>query len=99
MFITNQTNWGLIIFFLALFFSDAYFSVISGCYKDGWGPTIGALIGIICGAMWFELFHQSKLSQLLYFNDLTSNKESCSRPQKQNFKCSVYKDGQLVGTM
>jgi hypothetical protein len=99
MFITNQTNWGLIIFFLSLFCSDAYFSIQSGCYKDGWGPAIGAIIGIICGIMWFELFYQTQLSELLYFNDLTSNKESCSRPQKQNFKCSVFKDGKLVGTM
>ena len=99
MFITNQTNWGLVIFFISLFISDAYYSVISGCYKDGWGPAIGAIIGIICGIMWFELFYQTKLSELLYFNDLNSNKESCSRPQKQNFKCSVFKDGKLVGTM
>jgi len=99
IFITNQTNWGLVIFFLSLFVSDAYYSVISGCYKDGWGPALGAIIGILCGIMWFELFYQSELSELLYFNDLNSNKESCSRPQKQNFKCSVFKDGKLVGTM
>lgn len=99
MFISNQPNWGLVIFFISLFCADAYFSIKHNCYANYWGPAMGAIIGIICGIMWFELFYQTKLSELLYFNDLTSNKESCSRPQKQNFKCSVFKDGKLVGTM
>ena len=33
---------------------------------------------------------------LLFFNDLTSNNVVCKRPTNQTFKCSVYKNGQVI---
>ena len=33
---------------------------------------------------------------LLYFSGVRSNKTYCSKPDKTNFKCSVYKNGQLI---
>ena len=36
-------------------------------------------------------------TSILFINELTSNKEVCTRPSKQQFKCKVYKDGTLIG--
>jgi hypothetical protein len=39
-------------------------------------------------------------SKYLVFSDgdtSSSNSEKCSMPSKQKFKCSVYKNGELVG--
>ena len=33
---------------------------------------------------------------LLYFGKYTSNNVQCSKPSKQTFKCSVYKNGRLI---
>ena len=33
----------------------------------------------------------------LFFNELSSDKETCSMPTKQKFKCAVYKNGELIG--
>jgi hypothetical protein len=35
---------------------------------------------------------------LLFTTDTPSNKVACYRPSKQQFKCSVYKNGELIGT-
>jgi hypothetical protein len=38
-------------------------------------------------------------SKFLFFNEESSNKEFCTQPSTQTFKCKVYKDGQLVGSI
>jgi hypothetical protein len=40
----------------------------------------------------------SKFNNYLYINEINTNKEVCSMPTKQQFKCSVYKNGELVGS-
>ena len=43
------------------------------------------------------LIDHLKMTDLQYFNGV-SGKEACSRPQKQTFRCNVYKNGQLITT-
>jgi hypothetical protein len=62
------------------------------------GSILGGLVGLILGATWFSVFHHSGYDSLLYFDELTSNRIACSRPSKQTFKCSVYKNGQLISS-
>jgi len=38
------------------------------------------------------------LKDYLVFNEVSSSKEVCTMPKKQTFKCSVYKNGELVGS-
>jgi hypothetical protein len=38
------------------------------------------------------------LGDYLIFNEVSSTKEVCTVPKKQTFKCSVYKNGELVGS-
>jgi hypothetical protein len=54
----------------------------------------------ILGGMFFGfvscfLMHMGGSSKYLFFSELSS-KEICSVPQKQKFKCSVFKNGELV---
>lgn len=39
------------------------------------------------------------LEQYLFLQDLISDATICSMPSKQTFKCSVYKNGKLIGNM
>jgi hypothetical protein len=55
---------------------------------------VGGLFGSIFAVL---LFYSDKIS-LLFINELNSNKEVCSVPSKQHFKCSILKDGQIIGS-
>ena len=62
------------------------------------GIIFCALTGFLLGAIWYTIFHSAGYDSLLYFDELQSNAVRCSRPEKQTFKCSVYKNGQLIST-
>lgn len=66
---------------------------------DGIGTFTGTFIGITYGILCFYLIYSIGGDSMLYFSTSSSNKEYCSRPKKQQFKCSVYKNGQVISTM
>ena len=96
MFHRHEPNIGLVIFLLFLYFLNA------GCriwYKCNGKLDILAstIIGGLMGLVQYGLISLSdNPSQYLFLDDFTSNKESCSRPSNQVFKCAVYKNGQLI---
>ena len=61
------------------------------------------LLGIVIGAMYGWVCYMSlkaiNLERLMYYNIGSSNNVYCSKPKEQSFKCSVYKNGQLISTM
>jgi hypothetical protein len=93
----NYYNIPIIITLLSLFALDSFTKISYLCTNYG-GVALGALVGIIGGSLWYSMFHSMNLDELLYFNELSSNKVMCKRPTKQTFKCSVYKNGKLVST-
>jgi hypothetical protein len=58
---------------------------------------IGSVLGIVITVL---LFKNKNTRNLLFVNELTSgsNKEVCSMANKQTFKCSVYKNGELLAS-
>ena len=58
--------------------------------------VIGNLIGGGLGVGYFFAFWATNNKNMLFIDDVTSNKVSCNRPSKQTFKCAVYKNGQLI---
>ena len=56
------------------------------------GLCLGAVISGI-------IMYGSTLKSYLYINEINSNKEVCSMPSKQQFKCRVFKDGTLIGNI
>ena len=95
MILANQMNIPMIIVLGLLYMGDAVTRVIRGCL----GPLnvfLGTLIGGLLGAGYASAFYYTKNGNLLYFNEIISNNVVCSRPQKQKFKCAIYKNGELV---
>jgi len=37
--------------------------------------------------------------KFLFFNEVSSTMDKCSMPNNQTFKCSVYKNGELIGSV
>lgn len=95
MFLANQVNIGMIVILGLLFMGDAVTKIIRGCL----GPLnvfLGTLIGGLLGVGYASAFYYTKNGNLLFFNEIISNNVVCSRPQKQKFKCAIYKNGELV---
>lgn len=57
---------------------------------------IGNLLGAALGVGYFFAFWATNNKNMLFTDDIISNKVSCQRPSKQTFKCAVYKNGQLI---
>jgi len=93
----NQMNYMILASLLCLLVMDGITKVNKRCTTVG-GSLIGALVGFMLGALWYTLFHISGLDSLLYFDELQSNRVVCNRPSKQSFKCSVYKNGELISS-
>jgi hypothetical protein len=93
----NQMNFSVISALCILFAMDAVTRITGKCTTVS-GTVIGGLVGVIFGTIWYTVFHAVGADYLLYFDELESNNVVCSKPSKQKFKCSVFKNGQLISS-
>ncbi len=90
-------NFPLLILLLIMYAIDCVMKTSNRCTSPV-GVILGSFIGLIWGLVWYYMI-QAQNPELLYYDDLISNKIACSRPSQQQFKCSVYKNGQLLQTL
>lgn len=99
MFISNNINYYMLLFFIIYFIFDLLIKLSNNCIPSQRALSflIGDCIGGIgLGAAISSLMYSSSLQKYLFINTAGSNKEVCSMASKQTFKCSVYKNGELV---
>ena len=53
---------------------------------------------IVIGMGWVILI-SNIMPSMLYSTDYISDKQVCSMPSEQKFKCKVYKNGELISTV
>ncbi len=94
----NQMNYGIVAFIAVILIVDGITKVSNFCTPVA-GVVLGSILGGLLGYMWYALFKATGNESLLYFNETLSNSAVCSVPKKQTFKCSVFKNGQLVDTL
>jgi hypothetical protein len=97
MLMNDILNLPLLILLLILYAVDTVIKTGNKCTTPI-GIVLGSFVGLIWGLLWYFLI-QSQNPELLYYDDLISNKIACSRPTQQQFKCSVYKNGELLKTL
>ena len=56
------------------------------------------LYGVLSAALTVIILVSAGLTDKLFTEDLVSDATVCSMPSKQSFKCSVYKNGELVSS-
>ena len=93
----KQMNYAVLGFLLCLLGIDVVTKVQNKCTTYA-GSILGGLLGFLLGTLWYIFFHGAGFDSLLYFDELRSDNVVCSRPTKQTFKCSVFKNGELVSS-
>jgi hypothetical protein len=96
--IYNDWNIVAVLMFVALFTVDATVRLKSDCSTRS-GVAVGGLGGLIMGIFMYFVFSWVGLSKFLYFNNSSSNNTYCTKPTKQNFKCYVYKNGNIISSI
>jgi hypothetical protein len=94
----KQINYAMIATILFLFGLNASVNLAKGCNKMD-GIFLGVLSGILLGMCWYGIFHSAGYDTLLYYPEMQSNNVICKRPSEQTFKCSVYKNGEIISTL
>lgn len=95
MIYNEQMNYIVLLFLISLFLIDSFTKIQNKCSDMG-GVATGTLVGFILGSLWYSILSASGNNSLLYFNEFVSNNVVCNRPSNQTFRCSVYKNGQLI---
>ncbi len=97
MTLNGIMNFPLLILLLMLYAIDSVVKIRNFCTTYV-GVALGSMLGILWGLTWYFLI-STQNKNLLYYDDLLSNKVACSRPSQQQFKCAVYKNGELLKTL
>jgi hypothetical protein len=97
----NIINYGILGFFLAYIALDLFIKSQLNCIRLFSSLVIvDILSGLFLGAVISGIImYGSTLKSYLYINEINNNKEVCSMPSKQQFKCRVFKDGTLIGNI
>jgi hypothetical protein len=91
-------NYPLLLLLFILYGIDTVIRFYLECTKFGY-VLLGGLCGSIVAVGWYFVLSSTGNKQLLYYNNFLSNKQTCSKPSKEKFKCSVFKNGQLLQTI
>jgi hypothetical protein len=98
----TQMNIGLLLLLILYAILDIMIKKNLGCFQykavNFMGLFFNVLGGSIAGYIVVTILYALNLSNYLYFNMLTSNAMTCSVPKKQTFKCTVYKNGQVMSS-
>lgn len=99
MFSNNAPNFWIFIALLVYFFMDMFIKLYKGCIINTGDLYLNILMGLTVSALIVTLMYTGGSGKYLFFNEVSSNKEICYQPKTQTFKCSVFKDGTLVGSI
>jgi len=92
---SNNFNWSLLIFILVLLGIDTSSRLYNHC-TTFLGTGLGLLLGGILSFGYYAIIKETQPDLLYFINSKSSNNVACSKPSKQTFKCSVYKNGKLI---
>lgn len=97
MYNNNDWNYYVIFGFLAMFAIDSIYKLQHGIKNIG--VVLGAVTGAFFSLLCCFIIYQAGGDKLLYYNTISSNNVYCSKPKKQQFKCYVYKNGEIISTV
>ena len=97
MFSNGSPNFWVFSGLLVYFFLDMFIKMYKKCTVQMGDLFLNVLLGLASSGLIVSLMYAGGSGKYLFFNEISSNKEICSMPKKQTFKCKMYKNGELVG--
>ena len=97
MFIYAKYNFLVMSFLLIYLVVICAINVKDGCMIGGTVVT-NMLAAFILVVLSVGLLMMTNNAKLLFVDDLASDATFCSMPSQQSFKCSVYKNGELISS-
>jgi len=97
---TNSMNYGVIALFVAYILLDLFIKKSYLCISGFLSSLVltNVLSGMFLGVCITLMMYTTELKTYLYMNEVNSNREVCSMPSNQTYRCNVYKNGELVGS-
>lgn len=99
MFSNGSVNYWVFISLITYFFMDIFIKIYKNCIIKTGDLFLNVLLGATSAALIVTLMYVGGSGKYLFFNEVSSNKEMCYQPSKQNFKCLMYKDGTLISEL
>jgi len=99
MFSNNSVNYWVFVSLITYFFLDIFVKMYKKCILQMGDLFLNVLLGVASAAAIVTLMYTGGSGKYLFFNEISSDKEMCSQPSTQTFKCSLYQDGTLVSEL
>jgi hypothetical protein len=99
MFSNGDPNFWIFTVIISYFFLDLFIKAYKKCIINTGEIFVSILSGTALSALIVSLMYAGGSGKYLFFNEVSSSKELCYKPKNQTFKCSVYKNGELVGNI
>ena len=99
MFSNGSVNYWIFILLITYFFMDMFVKLYKNCIIKTGDLFLNVLLGAASSALIVTLMYAGGSGKYLFFNEVSSDKEMCYQPSKQNFKCLMYKDGTLISEL
>ena len=96
MFSNDSVNIPTIISLIVYSLIDMFIKIYNSCIKNTGDLFLNVMAGLTSAAIFVAMMYAGGSGKYLFFNEVSSNKEICSQPKKQTFKCSLYRNGELI---
>ena len=99
MFSNGSPNFIIFSVLLVYFFLDIFIKLYKKCSIQMGDLFLNVLLGTASSAILVTLMYVGGSGKYLFFNEISSDKEMCYQPKQQTFKCNLFKNGELVGSL
>jgi hypothetical protein len=99
MFSNGAANLWVFVSLVAYACVDIFIKVYKNCIPKMSDLFLNFLMGLASGAAIVSFMYIGGSGKYLFFNEVSSNKDVCYKPKEETFKCQVFKDGTLVGSI
>jgi hypothetical protein len=96
MFSYGATNLPVFISLVSYFLIDMFIKLYKKCIIKTSELFFNILFGALIALSFVFAMTAGNSDKFLFFNEVSSNKDICYQPKKQTFKCSLYKNGELI---
>ena len=99
MFSNGAPNYWVFSSLVTYFLADMFIKLYKNCIIKIGDLFLNILLGAASAALVITMMYSGGSGKYLFFNEVSSDKEICYQPKNQTFKCSVFKNGELIGSV